>query len=79
MIRHEAGEKLAAMRVEIDALDRALRVNVDDLRLPVPAVPTANLNGHVHGVPLLDSRWSFSEQSRRLIDSKPYRGNGVAA
>ncbi len=26
--------------------------------------------------PLLDSRWSFAKECRRLIDSKAYRPNG---
>jgi hypothetical protein len=46
---------------------------ITDIELPVPEVPVAELNGPVHGVPLLDSRWPFAQQWRRLIDSKAYR------
>jgi hypothetical protein len=50
-----------------------LRINTDDLDLPPIEVPQAHLNGQVDPVPLLDSRWSFAEQCRRLIESKAYR------
>jgi hypothetical protein len=72
-IRAEAARKLATMAEEIDALNRSLQLTTGELELPVPEVPAAELNGRVHGVPLLDSRWSFAQQCRRLIDSKEYR------
>jgi hypothetical protein len=72
-IRDEAAERLAAIRADLEALNDAVRVNADDLDLPEPIVPTADLNGHEHPVPLLDSAWSFAQQCQTLIDSKAYR------
>lgn len=78
-IRAEAARKLDAMADEIEALNRSLQLTASDLGLPVPEVPAAELNGHAPGVPLLDSRWSFAAQCRRLIDSKGYRGEPSGA
>ena len=75
-LRSDADEKLRALRSEIDAINHALRLDADDFDLPTPVVPTAELNGHVHGTPLLDSRWPFIDQTRRLIDCKAYRDIG---
>jgi hypothetical protein len=72
-VRRDAAEKLAAMRAEIDALNEALHIDTSDFDLPELAIPTAEVNGDVHGLPLLDSRWSFAEQCQRLIESKAYR------
>ena len=72
-LRDEAADKLREMRSEIDALNDALRVDTDDLDLPEMAIPTADVTDRSDGKPLVDSRWSFAEQSRRLIDSKAYR------
>jgi hypothetical protein len=79
-VRAAAVAKLAELRAEIDQLNNALRVAADDIQLPpVPPVPDAQTNGHVHGVPLLlDSRWSFAEQCRRLIASKAYQNGGAS-
>lgn len=71
-IRAEAADKLEAMAEEIDALNRSLHLTTGEIVLPAPEVPAAELNGRVHGVPLLDSRWPFAQQCRRLIDSKAY-------
>lgn len=75
-LRTEAAEKLAELRTEIDAINEALRVDIDDFDLPELVVPEAELNGGSNGLPLLDSRWSFAEQCGRLIDSKAYRDDG---
>jgi hypothetical protein len=75
-IREEADAKLAELREEIEVLNDALRVSADGIRLPtVPEIPAAEVAGS-DGLPLLDSRWSFADQCRRLIDSKAYRSNG---
>jgi hypothetical protein len=75
----QANAQLATIRAEIDALKDAMRIDTDDFDLPEPVVPTAELNGHHPGAPLLDSGWSFAEQCRRLIASKAYRnGDGPA-
>jgi hypothetical protein len=75
-LRTEAGEKLAAMRAEIEAINDALRIDSDDFELPEIVVPDAVLNGASNGTPLVDSRWPFVEQSQRLKDHKAYRLNG---
>jgi hypothetical protein len=75
-LRTDAEAKLEAMRVEIEELNQALRVDASDFDLPEPVVPTFTLTDDVDGLPLLDSRWSFAEQCRRLIHSKAYR-NGT--
>ncbi len=81
-IRADAAEKLAALQVEIDAINAALQVDTDNLDLPEIVVPEAeNRDGYddayhrdvEYGVPLLDSRWDFDEQCHALIESKGYR------
>jgi hypothetical protein len=79
-VRAEAAVKLDALRDEIDALNDALQVDVTYGDLPEIVVPTSTLNADEgNGKPLLDSRWSFTEQCRALIDSKAYRENGDAS
>jgi hypothetical protein len=76
-LRVEAAAKLATLRAEIDAINEAARVDADDFDLPpVPVVPDPELNRD-QPLPLLDSRWSFADQCRRLVASKAYRSNGV--
>lgn len=71
-IRREAAVKLDSLQVEIDAINDALRIDVNELNWPEIVVPTANLN-HDHGSPpLLDSRWSWVNQTTRLKGSKEY-------
>ena len=72
-IRAEATERLGELREQIDAINDALRIDPGDVELPPVEVPTADLNGAVHPLPLLDSGWSFAEQCLRLKDSKAYR------
>jgi hypothetical protein len=75
-IRRDAGERLAAIREELDALNAAMRIDASRFDLPELVVPAAELNGHQPGPPLVDSAWSFAEQCRRLLDSKGYRQQG---
>jgi hypothetical protein len=70
-IRHDAEQQLAGMRSQIRELNDALRVEVDEDDLPYIDLPEAHDPGG-NGVPLVDSRWDFAEQCRRLIDSKAY-------
>lgn len=76
-IRLEAGQKLAELRNEIDAINDALRVDVGDFDLPPIVVPEAHASGS-NGTPLLDSRWDFADQCRALINSKAYRDGDSA-
>jgi hypothetical protein len=72
-IRQQAAERLDALADEIETLNQALRIGVGDFDLPEIVVPLAEIANASNGVPLLDSRWGFAEQCRRLIDSKAYR------
>lgn len=73
-IRTQAAEKLDQLSEQIDAINQALQIDADDFDLPIPAVPEARLDrGRVMN-PLSDSRWSFADQTLRLIASKEYRG-----
>lgn len=77
-IQAEAAERLAELREQIDAINDALRIEPGTVELPPIEVPTAELNGRVYGVPLLDSRESFADQTRRLMESRAYIGDGAA-
>jgi hypothetical protein len=71
-IRAEAAVKLDAMREQIAELNDALRIDVDAFDLPPIEIPEARLTQGLGPEPLVDSRWSFAEQCRALIDSKRY-------
>lgn len=61
------------MREQIEAMLDEVHVDADMFDLPeVPEVPTAEIDEDAQPVPLLDSRWEFAEQCRRLIASKRY-------
>lgn len=77
-IRAEAEAQLAAMREQIAAINDQLQIDADDFDLPPIHVPEAQASGH-NGLPLLDSRWPFAEQCRRLIESKTYQPRPDAA
>ena len=67
-----APKSARGMREQIRELNDALRIDVDPgdlppIDLPGPVTPEGN------GLPLLDSRWPFTEQCRALIASKAYR------
>ncbi len=75
-IRASAAARLSELREQVDAINSALRIDVENIELPVPVVPAARVDTTVHGTPLIDSRWPFAEQTQRLIESKAYRGDG---
>jgi hypothetical protein len=60
------------MRSQIRVLNDSLRIDVDEDDLPQIELPEA-IDPGGNGLPLLDSRWDFAEQCRRLIDSKRTR------
>lgn len=72
-LRDEAEARLAAVRADLEELGEANAglVSRDDLDLPPAEVPEATVPGG-HGLPLLDSRWPFAEQTQRLIESRAY-------
>lgn len=72
-----AEAKLAELRAEIDAINAAASVDADRFDLPPIVVPAAELSGDSNRVPLIDSQWSFVEQTRALIESKAYRNGGA--
>jgi hypothetical protein len=76
--REQAAEKLDEMREEIDELNAALKVDVTYDDLPEFEIPVPETNGAIHGKPLLDSRWSFTDQCQALNDAKTY-SKGMAA
>jgi hypothetical protein len=77
-IRSEAAEKLFAMRMQIDELNDALRIDVDDFDLPDIVVPESELTQGLTPWPLLDSSWSFVEQTAALKASKAYDDGGAS-
>jgi hypothetical protein len=72
-IRREAAQRLDALRDEIDALNAAMQIDPGGIELPELVIPETVVDGTDAPTPLLDSRWPFAEQCRRLIDSKAYR------
>jgi hypothetical protein len=70
-IRRDAEEQLDGMRSQIRELNDSLRIDVDEDDLPQIELPEA-IDPGGNGLPLLDSRWDFAEQCRKLIDSKAY-------
>jgi len=77
-IRGQAAARLTEMRAEIDELNSALHVAADGFTLPeLPEIPAPDGLAGGGGLPLLDSRWSWAEQTRQLIHSKAYR-NGTS-
>jgi hypothetical protein len=78
-IRAEAAQQLEAMRRQIRQLNDDLRIDTGDITVPPIDIPEAEVTG-MGALPLLDSRWPFAEQCRRLIDSKAYgASNGGGA
>jgi hypothetical protein len=73
-LRADAEAKLATLGEEIDAINEALRDETgDDIELPEPVIPSPDLNGHLAAKPLIDSGWSWVEQTLALKASKAYR------
>ena len=71
-IQAEAAGKLEELREEIDAINQALHVDIDDLDLPKPVVPEPEIDEADHGLPLVDSTWEWAEQTASLKASKTY-------
>lgn len=70
--RAQAAAKLEELREQIEELTEALSVDVSYDDLPAIDIPEPDLDGKVHGKPLLDSRWSFAEQCHALTRAKRY-------
>jgi hypothetical protein len=79
-IRAEAAAKLAEMQQQVDEINDSLRISVDDFDLPDIIIPESRLT-QTQGLtplPLIDSRWSFIEQTEALINDRAYRNGGAS-
>ena len=77
-VRAAAAVKLTQMQTEIDALNEAMQVALaDEIRTPPVVTPAAIVDATDSPAPLVDSRWTFTQQCKALIASKAYEG-GVA-
>jgi hypothetical protein len=72
VIRAAAAAQLEDMRQQIRELNDSLRIDTGDLFLPPFDIPQAVAGDRPAPAPLLDSRWDFTDQCRRLIASKTY-------
>jgi hypothetical protein len=74
-IAAQATEMLEKVREQIKALEEQIRIDPGDYELPKrPQRPEPEITAEPDGLPLVDSAWSWAEQSRRLIASKAYDG-----
>jgi len=77
-IHAEAREQLDAMRQQVERINNSLRISAHDFDLPPIEVPTAEPTHGLTPEPLIDSRWSWADQTRRLIHSRGYRAGWSA-
>jgi hypothetical protein len=74
-IAAQAEALLEPVREQIKALEEQVRIDTTDYELPArPDMPEPNIPVQPDGLPLVNSAWSWTEQSRRLIASKAYDG-----
>jgi hypothetical protein len=74
-IAAQANDALDAVREQIHALEEQIRIDPRDYELPArPDLPEPEITVEPDGLPLIDSSWSWVEQSQRLIASKAYGG-----
>ena len=77
-LRAGAIERIEEKRAEVNAILDDVWVDADEFELPEAVIPEAQLDpDRVQPMPLCDSRWSFAEQTRRLIRSKNYLDGGA--
>jgi hypothetical protein len=76
-IAEQANAVLETVREQIKALEEQIRIDPSAYELPPrPDLPEPEIAAEPDGLPLVDSAWSWAEQSRRLIASKAYDGAG---
>jgi hypothetical protein len=75
-LRELARVKLAELREQVDALNDALRIDLEDFDLPPIVIPEARIQG-LKPEPLFDSAWSFVEGTQRLKRSRAYETGGA--
>jgi hypothetical protein len=72
-LRDEAEAQVEAFREEVAAINDAVEAETRGFRPPkLPAVPEPVLDGKQSSPPLIDSDWSFVDQTRRLKASRAY-------
>jgi hypothetical protein len=76
-VRDDAADQLENMRQQLAELNAALRIDTIDIELPPFDIPEPDPGGVLPPSPLIDSRWDFAEQCRRLIRSKAYLAGGA--
>lgn len=76
-IRAEAEDKLDSIRAQLDEINDSLRIDAGDFQLAPLEIPTAVINGVGGKGPLLNSRWSFTTQTKALIASKAYTSDAA--
>jgi hypothetical protein len=77
-IREQAADRLAELEEEIEAIRQQLHVDPGDVELPqLPELPEPELPEEKPPEPLIDSDWSWEEQTLALKRSKDY-GKGTA-
>ena len=68
----DAEARFQVMRDEIDAINAALADATPAIDFPEIVIPEPVLDVEPNGSPLIDSDWSFAEQTDRLIAEKRY-------
>ena len=68
----DAEARLQAMRDEIDTINATLADATPAIDFPEIVLPDPELDVQPNGSPLIDSDWSFAEQTARLIAEKRY-------
>lgn len=77
-LRADAADRIEQKRAEINAILDDVWVDADEFELPPAVIPEAELHpDREQPMPLCDSRWSYTEQTRRLIASKQYTNGDV--
>jgi hypothetical protein len=75
-LRDDAAAALADKHDEIQAILDSVTIDPDQFDLPGPVIPEAAVDHDAQPLGLCDSRWSFAEQTRRLIASRNYDTDG---
>lgn len=71
--QQEATQRLDALKGDIAAINDGIRLAIgDDYTLPTAVVPDAEIDPNLHGLPLVSSSWSWTDQTRALIARKSY-------
>ena len=76
-LRENAADRLAEKQDEIQQILDTVRMSTQGFTLPaIPDIPIPQIDTADQPEPLCDSRWSFAEQTDRLIASKNYTEMG---